>query len=230
MIRKVLLLASGIALALCSCEGSQLKPNHNLSAKAVGRIAYGGVPLVSENGGYGVVLLMSGNEERNIEVCDEFRQRSIFKSQSAGKEVIQYTNVDEQLPERPVYWLDSRLSGPADLSDCQFRVRHYNYSQAYSYLVKIGLPPGDGPFLVVWKESGPNQATTKAGVFDLSDTPKSEFRRSIHAFLVYISHAPEAWNPEFYKEATLREQIKKFLDEDLTMVGSLISVAAAASD
>ncbi len=214
-------------VAFLSLVGCTTSPDGQSSlpglAEPVGVISYGSESLRPNNGGFGVILLVKG-ETRNLEACEAFRSSIVFKSVEVSSDDLVYVN-EQVLPRRPVYWLDERTSGPDTITDCTVRTRAYDYGLANTYLTRLNLLDAEGPILAVWREDG-----LAAGVFDLSGKPSDEFRRSLKAFAAYISHAPNAWEVDFYEEATLRDHLRRYLNENFNMVGVLINTALAETN
>ncbi|MFZ4603416.1 MAG: hypothetical protein ACOYM8_13280, partial [Caulobacterales bacterium] len=127
-------------------------------------MAASGAPLISEGGGYGLVIMRRGGP-RNRLACDAFSKALPFTSEAVTGRPLR--TIDGVVYRRPIYWPLNTSALPASQTTCETMVANYDYDRAAIIASRFqgGLPSG-GPFVVLVRADG-----RRAGVFDFGAVP-----------------------------------------------------------
>ncbi|HUD93872.1 hypothetical protein [Sphingobium sp.] len=179
---------------------------------AVGRILPPAMPLASEGGGYGIILINRAGP-RNRQACEAMRRVLTFEVAPVDGRADAVDGIF--LYRRPIYWPVTRAP---DRVTCETLLRSYDFDRAWSNVPDPDRMAGAGPFVMIIREDREMMA-----LFDFSALPADEFDRQFDAVVKYMSRNPAIWKQAYYKKANLRQQMRKFVGEDLGNVALVVS-------
>lgn len=111
------------------------------------------------------------------------------------------------------------------MSNCDKRLKYYNYSVSNALLKRLQLVNQRGPFLVAWREDG-----TKAMVLDMSHfTQKADFEDAMETWIKNIVRHPTLWKEDVLQQASFRQKLRSLLNKGGESLLALLSPVKTVS-